>query len=208
MDLALYGNKADYLDRYRGHVAINVKYYGNPKISPETIAVLAKLDGAMREQVLRFAEEGLREGWWAGAQERSRELALGDLSSEGRSGGWLVLKMTVSELEELVLDAERNCTNCHHSYAEHTAGKCLFDSTSFDAEYKSCEMIWANLKAFAEEMKDSLQTAGDTFEEEILFQLENIDDDAAAGLHPTDGNSDNPAAFDDVPDDAPDEASG
>jgi hypothetical protein len=199
VDLALYGNKADYLDRYRGHVAINVKYYGDPKISKETLAVLAKLDGATREQVLRFAEEGLRESWWAGAQERARNLGLGDLWSEGRSGGWLVLKMTVSELETLVDDAEMRCANCQQSYAKHTEGKCLFDSTTYASGLPSCEMIWANLKEFALEMKDSLQTAGDTFEEEILFQLENIDDDAATGFSATGGGESNPTAFDEVP---------
>lgn len=200
MDLALYGNKADYLDRYKGHVAINVKYYGDPKISKETLAVLAKLDGATREQILRFAEDGLRENWWSSAQDRARELALGDLSSDGRSGGWLVLKMTVSELEGVVADAEMRCSNCEQSYAQHTDGKCLFDSTVYSSGLPSCEMIWANLKTFADEMKNSLQTAGDTFEEEILFQLENIDDDASVGFSATGGSDPNPSAFDESPD--------
>jgi len=200
VDLALYGNKADYLDRYKGHVAINVKYRGDPKISKETLAVLAKLDGATREQILRFAEDGLRENWWTSAQERARELALGDLSSDGRSGGWLVLKMTVSELETLVDDAEMRCSNCQTSYAEHTDGKCLFDSTTYVSGLPSCEMIWENLKTFALEMLDSLQKAGDTFEEEILFQLENIDDDAATGFSATGGGEPNPTAFDESPD--------
>jgi len=61
--LSMCGNKADFLDRYRGNVAINVKYRGDPKLSDETLVKLKKLDGATRDNVVRFAEEALKDSW-------------------------------------------------------------------------------------------------------------------------------------------------
>ena len=194
MALTLCGETASYLDRYKGNVAINVKYHGSFKLSTEMLAKLAKLDGAARETILRYAEEGLRESWWASAQERARELGLGDLWSDGRSGGWLVFRTSVLTLELLIEEAEKSCVNCREAFSAHTDKKCPFEATAFSPG-STVLGLWHNFRVFSEEMTESLNHAGDTFEEEVLFQLENFDDDAA-GLFPTGGGGDaNPAAF-------------
>lgn len=195
MDLSMCGNKADFLDRYRGNVAINVKYRGDPKLSKETLAKLASLDGATRDNVVRFAEEALRENWWVSMQERSRELGLGDLWSDGRSGGWLVFKMTVSQLEDKIYEAEQHCRNCNTPFEAHIDGKCPFDASSFSSDAPQHLELWEAFRTFASEVKDSLQHVGDSFEDEILFQLENLDDDAATGLPIGGGSEANPEAF-------------
>ena len=195
MALTLCGETASYLDRYKGNVAINVKYYGEFKLSPETLANLAKLDGAVRGKILRYAEEGLRDNWWASAQDRSRELGLGDLWSDGRSGGWLVFKMPVSKLEEAIEEAERGCAHCELPFSAHVGKKCPFEATNFVSGNSILE-LWKSFRVFSEEMMESLNHAGDTFEEEVLFRLDNLDDNDAAGLFPTGGGGDaNPAAF-------------
>jgi hypothetical protein len=192
--LTLCGETADFLDRYRGNVAINVKYHGNPKISEETLGKLKRLDGATRDNVLRFAEEALRDSWWATMQERSKELGLGELWSDGRSGGWLVFKMSVSALEERIYEAERCCEHCALAYDQHLEGKCAFDSTNFLAGGTMLE-TWASFKQFSAEVRESLQHVGDALEDEIQFQLENLDDDYTVGLPPRGGSEANPAAF-------------
>lgn len=194
MALTLCGETADFLDRYKGSVAINVKYRGDPKLSPETLAALKALDGAMRDKVVRFAEEGLRDSWWASMQERSKELGLGELWSDGRSGGWLVFKMKTSELEERIYEAEKSCAHCSHPYDNHVEGKCPFDSTSFAAGETMLE-LWKSFKQFSVEVHESMQHVGDDLEAEIQFQLENLDDHDAAGLPPRGGSEKNPAAF-------------
>jgi hypothetical protein len=184
--LTLCGETAEFLDRYKGNVAINVKYHGNPKLSEETLAALKKLDGATRDNVLRFAEEALRDNWWATMQERSKELGLGELWSDGRSGGWLVFKMSVSDLEERIYQAERSCEHCSRPYDVHVEGHCPFDSTTF-ALGKTMLELWASFNQFSVEVRESMEHVGDNLEEEIVFQLENLDEDAATGLPPTRG---------------------
>lgn len=183
MDLTLLGETASFLDRYKGNLAINVKYYGNPWLSEETLAALKKLDMRTRERVVRFAEENLRESWWATMRERSHELGLGDLWSDGRSGGWLVFAMTVADLEERVYQAERGCEHCALAYSTHTDGACPFDATT----YKTNDPVlglWKSFKQFAEEARSSLNDMGDALNHEIEFQLENLDADAATELFP------------------------
>jgi len=198
--LTLCGEVAPYLDRYKGNVAINVKYTGSPKISTETLNKLTKLDGAVRESILRYAEEGLRESWWASAQERSRELGLGDLWSDGRSGGWLVFKMPVSRLEEAIEEAERGCAHCDLPFSAHVQMKCPFEATTFVSGNSILE-LWKNFRVFSEEMTDSLTVVGETFEEEVLFQLENLDDDTVGLFPPGGGSEANPAAFQETEED-------
>lgn len=193
------GNKADFLDRYRGNVAINVKYHGEPKLSDETLATLKKLDGATRDNVVRFAEEALRDSWWASMQERSRELGLGDLWSDGRSGGWLVFKMTVSELEARFEEVEKKCHHCTLPFSVHVDAKCPFQASSFQPEDPKSYELFEIFRLFSAEVKESLQHAGDTFEEEILFQLENLDDYGASGIPASGGGSEtHPAAFEEA----------
>lgn len=200
MALSMCGNKADFLDRYRGNVAINVKYHGDPKLSEETLSRLKQLDGATRDNVVRFAEEALRDSWWASMQERSRELGLGDLWSDGRSGGWLVFKMTVTELETRFEEVERTCHHCSLPYAAHVDAKCPFQASSFQPENPTGYALFELFRSFSTEVKESLQHVGDTFEEEILFQLENLDDDGAPGVSPSGrGSETNPAAFEETP---------
>lgn len=194
----MFGKLADFLDRYRGHVAINVKYHGTPTLSKETLAKLAKLDGAVREKVVRFAEEGLRESWWATAQERSRELGLGDLWAEGRSGGWLVFKMTVSQFQDIAERSEKKCCHCGTEFEHHVDSKCLFEATVFDPEdAKGLEVLKA-FHVFSDEIKGSLQTIGDSLEHEVLFQLENLDDDGTAGVLGAGGSEADPQAFEET----------
>lgn len=195
MDLSMCGNKIDSLDRYRGHVAINVKYHGTPKLSPETLKRLGRLDGSTRDTIVRFAEEALRDSWWATMQERSRELALGELWSEGRSGGWLVFQTTISRLQELIDEVERSCKNCELPFDQHIEGKCPFQASSFVPTDDTNMRMWESYRVFAAEVKDSLLTVGDTLEEEILFQLENLDDDGASGDVAPGGSEAEPEAF-------------
>jgi hypothetical protein len=202
--LSMCGNQADFLDRYRGNVAINVKYRGDPKLSEKTLLALKKLDGATRDAVVRNAEEAIKDSWWASMQERSRELGLGDLWSDGRSGGWLVFKMTVNELEEKFEEVERRCKYCSLPFDQHVDAKCPFDSTSFTPEDPKNFDLFETFRAFSVEVKESLQHVGETFEDEVLFQLENLDDYASNGL-PTGGSEANPAAFDE---DSEDEGTG
>jgi hypothetical protein len=192
--LTLCGETADYLDRYKGNVAINVKYRGDPKLSEETLAALKKLDGATRDNILRFAEEALRDSWWASMQERSKELGLGELWADGRSGGWLVFKMATSKLEERIYEAEKSCAHCKHPFDVHVDTKCPFDSTHFAAGEAILE-LWSAFKQFSVEVHESMQHVGDDLESEIQFQLENLDDDNAVGLPPRGGSEANPAAF-------------
>lgn len=199
MGLSMLGNQADFLDRYKGNVAINVKYHGTPKLSKETLAVLAKLDGATRDNIVRFAEEALRDNWWATAQERSRELGLGDLWTDGRSGGWLVFKMTMSQFEELAEQVEKGCRHCGKSFEHHLDSKCPFEASMFEPEDVRGLEVWNAFHVFASEVKTSLQTIGEGLEDEILFQLENLDDDGAAGVLGTGGSETNPKAFEDAP---------
>jgi len=195
VDLTLCGETAEFLDRYKGNVAINVKYRGNPTLSEETLAALKKLDGATRDNVLRFAEEALRDTWWATMKERAIDLGLGELWSDGRSGGWLVFKMSVSQLEEKIYEAERCCEHCERPYDVHPDGHCPFDSTTFKVGGTMLE-LWKSFNLFAAEVRESMEHVGDNLEEEITFQLENLDEDATTGL-PTPGGSDrNSSAFD------------
>lgn len=199
MDLSMLGAQADFLDRYRGNLAINVKYHGDPKLSNETLLALKKLDGALRDNVIRYAEEALRENWWVSMQERSRELGLGDLWSEGRSGGWLVFKMTVSALEELIYEVEKRCEHCELSFEQHVEGKCPFEATTFQPAESSTLSLWEAFRTFSAEVKDSIQHVGDQFEDEVLFQLENLDDDTI-GFPATGGGEANPPAFQETAD--------
>ncbi len=179
MALMFAGEKADFLDRYKGNVAINVKFYGNPHISEETQQRLKKLDGATRDNVLRYAEEALRDSWWSVMQERSRELGLGDLHSDGRSGGWLVFQFSIGWLEERLSQAEENCVFCDKHFSAHVENKCPFDSTYFKGD-EELASPWHALKEFSAEVKASLPSVGDGLEDEILFQLENLDDDTVS----------------------------
>lgn len=192
MALMFAGEKADFLDRYKGNVAINVKFYGNPHVSEDTQQRLKKLDGATRDNVLRYAEEALRESWWAMMQERSRELGLGDLYSDGRSGGWLVFSFTIGWLDELLSQAEESCVHCAKHYDAHIQNKCPFDSTYFKGE-EALTQKWYALKEFSAEVNASLASAGDDFEDQILFQLENLDDDTVG--FSSGGSESDPEAF-------------
>lgn len=192
MALMFAGEKADFLDRYKGNVAINVKFYGNPLISEETQQRLKKLDGATRDNVLRYAEEALRDSWWSVMQERSRELGLGNLHSDGRSGGWLVFQFSISWLEERFSQAEEKCVYCDKPYAVHIEQKCPFDGTYFKGD-EELTSTWHALKQFSEEVKTSLPSVGDGLEDEILFQLENLDDDTVG--FSSGGSESDPEAF-------------
>lgn len=182
MVLEMCGEKADFLDRYRGKVAFNVKYHGTPKLSDSSLAALAALDGAVRESVVKFAEDGLRESWWVSMQERSRELGLGNLWSEGRSGGWLVFDMTVSYLQDLIYEVESQCKFCDLPFEKHPEGKCLFDSSVFSPTESAGLTKWNTLREFSAEVRESIQNIGESFESEVIFQLENLDDDYATGF--------------------------
>lgn len=196
MGLSMCGDEADFLDRYRGRVAINVKLRSDPKLSKDTLSKLARLDGAVRDQVVRFAEEALRDSWWATMRERSQVLGLGDLWSEGRSGGWLVFGMTISQFDELVESVEKGCKHCGKRFDHHFEGKCPFEASVFDPEEEAGWKKWNTFKVFYEEVKESLRTIGDALEQEVLFQLENLDDDGAAGHAAAGGSETDPQAFD------------
>lgn len=196
MDLSFCGNKVSFLDRYKGNVALNVKHHGYPVLSPATSEILANLDGAVRKSILRFAEEAIRESWWVSMQERARELTLGDLWSDGRSGGWLVFKMTISHLEELIEEAEKACAHCTLAFETHVDSKCPFQASSFQPERGSVLALLEAFRTFSEEVRASLNTVGDTFEQEIIFQLENLDDYGTPGVSaPHGGSEKSPAAF-------------
>jgi hypothetical protein len=156
---------------------------------------LSKLDGSTRETVLKYAEEAVRDSWWASAQEHSRELGLGDLWSDGRSGGWLVFKTKMTELEELIADVEKGCRHCALGFDHHISGKCPFQASSFEVINPDSFKKWDAFKVFAEDVKHSLQNMESTFEDEVLFQLENLDDDPAARVPNLGGSEKNPVAF-------------
>lgn len=196
MGLTMCGEQVDFLDRYRGHIAINVKVRSDPKLSQETLTKLARLDGAVRDQVIRFAEEAVRDSWWASMRERSVELGTGNLWSEGRSGGWLVFDMTLSQWDEFVEAVESQCKHCGRHFDHHIEGKCPFEASVFDPEDEVKLKKWNAFKQFNAEVKESLRTIGDALEHEVLFQLENLDDDGAAGHAAAGGFEANPQAFD------------
>ena len=74
--------------------AINVKYYGRG-IDPEKVAEHLGCSLPRAETCLQSAGETLAEMFWEYAEEAARDI-FGDKSlkvySEGRSGGWLVVK--------------------------------------------------------------------------------------------------------------------
>jgi hypothetical protein len=197
--LSIFGHTADFLDRHYGNIAINVKYHGDLKLSEETQAALKKLDGAARDNVIRYAEESLQDNWWASMRERSKDLGLGELWSAGRSGGWLVFKLTLNELENRFDEAERSgCSHCSAPYEAHVGLKCPFQASSFQPVDRGAYDTFEKLQAFSVEVRESLQHVGDSFEDEVTFQLENLDAEYTVGLFPTGGTEDSPAAFDDV----------
>lgn len=200
MDLTLFGSPIDFLEEYRSSIALNVKVHKQVKLSDETLAKLTALNKRTREQVLRYAEEAMRENWWATMQDYARHRGLGELSSAGRSGGWLVLQMTRSKLEELVEEAETQqpCLHCELTWREHVEGKCPFESTTFDPKLTVDEAIGQfgsfarieDLRGFADEVKEALANVDGNLDAEVLFQLENLDDAYAADV-PSGDPSDN-----------------
>ena len=74
--------------------AINVKYYGRG-IDPDRVADRLGCSPQRAELCLEYAGETLCEMFWEDAEDTARDI-FGDKSlkvySEGRSGGWLVVK--------------------------------------------------------------------------------------------------------------------
>lgn len=172
MDLSMCGEPADFLEVHSGKLALNVKHHKQLAVSSATLARLKKLATRTADRLLMFAEEALRETWWSTMEHRARELFVGGISSEGRQGGWLVFKLTKQQLEELVEEAEAECDHCGKPYAAHIDKKCPFDSSNWAAATNAPLITWEALKLFSGEVKETLATIGDGFEEEVIFQLE------------------------------------
>jgi hypothetical protein len=185
------GSPADFLEVYRGDLALNVKFHGKLDISEKTLKKLATEIPSERQRarILQYAEEALREVWWSTMQDRADELGLGHLNSSGRSGGWLIFDMSYAYLRDLIEDAEKHCKFCDLHYQQHVDGKCPFSSTVFESTEKGPFETWESFRAFSAEVKESLTSVGAGFEDEVLFQLENLDEDGASGVSTPGGSS-------------------
>ncbi len=182
MDLSMCGQPIDYLDSYRGNLALNVKVRRELQLSDVNELALKKLDGAVRDRVYENATESLRDWWWASMEERAQSLFLGKIYSAGRSGGWLIFPMTVSAMNDRIYETERLCKYCPYSFDDHVDGKCPFESTSFAPEHVDVPSLLERYKAFALMVKESLDTIDAAFDAEITFQLENLSADDAASI--------------------------
>lgn len=191
MDLTMFGSPIDFLEEYHGSVAINIKVRTAATLSDETLVKLGALNKRTREQVIHYAEEGLRDNWLATMQDYARARGLGDLSAMGRSGGWLVLQMTRSKFEEMVEYIETNhpCIHCKECWRKHIDGKCAFDSSTFEPDPKADDPSldgslghFEDLHAFADEVKEALKNVVGDLDAEVRFQLENLDDAYAADV--------------------------
>ena len=178
LTLSLGGELLTNYDKYQGCLALNIKCRKPLTLSLETQAKLQVLDAAVRENVESNAVEALRESWWATIDMRAQELALGKLSSGGRSGGWLCFDTKVEDFEELLHRAEEHCAACERSFAQHVNLKCLFEASwfQFTEEGDTTAHKFFALHVFAEEVTASLQTDGEGYEEEVLFQLQHLEE--------------------------------
>lgn len=70
--------------------AINVKSYGSGWNDPRVIELERAQGQEATEAYLQTAWEQYAEEWWIDAADMARELGLGPIEQEGRSGGWLV----------------------------------------------------------------------------------------------------------------------
>lgn len=177
MDLTMCGSPADFLEIYRGRLALNVKVGQPYVVNPETLKRLSVFEPSVQNRLLAAAEDAVKEVWWADVRMRAHDLNLGDVYSDGRSGGWLVFKMTFPELERRIEEAESSCKHCERPYALHLEGKCPFDSTEFEPENTVPFQLWKDLRVFSQEVKESLKLVGGSFDEEVQFQIDNYEED-------------------------------
>lgn len=128
---------------YTRFLAVNVKYRGpwKLKLSDEHQRKLERIvehdDGPTEDALRQRAEEATAENWWDWARDRAKELKLGPVHSEGRSGGWLVLENWPLSGIETTCEAEQiRCVYCDKEEEEHVGGQCLFQATYFKAATK------------------------------------------------------------------------
>jgi len=176
--LSLCGEQLNNYDIYQGRLALNVKFRRQLTLSSETQAKLQVMDAAVRERVENGAYEALRESWWATMHMRAQELGLGDISCTGRSGGWLLFDLKVSDFEVTLCDVEEHCAACDRPFAEHANLKCLFEASwfQFTENGDAVARKFFTYYVFAEEVEASLQTVGESYEDEVLFQLQCVED--------------------------------
>jgi hypothetical protein len=173
----LYGKVATYLDTYHGNVAINVKCRTLGHWLPDKInAEFLKLDRRSVNIVTTFAYTTVQEDWWDWAKFRVRELELGEIWQGGRSGGWLVFRLTESGLRDRLEEAESACRFCGYPFSVHVEGKCPFEASSFETADPDTEKFFESLCQFGSDVKNSFSTLHERFVEEVLFQLEYLDD--------------------------------
>lgn len=177
MDLTLCGDPADFLEIHRGKIALNVKVHSPYQLKKNTLEALSKLSKKQQEKILQFAEENVRENWWASMREFAKELDLGDIWCDGRSGGWLVFDMTYEKIVELIEESERECKHCKESYPHHLEGKCPFQATTFEATNTGPFETWEALRKFAAVVQESLKTVVNDLDPEVQFLLEHLDDE-------------------------------
>lgn len=119
---------------YDSALTVNVKVYATAKpVSESARAAYALLPDEQQQALVDQAWSNCQEMWWDDAADKAKELALGDILSEGRCGGWLVLNdWPRSKLEELAesedADAcyvkrktpggEAYCNQPHHAHRD------------------------------------------------------------------------------------------
>lgn len=166
-------------------IAVNVKCHAHPKLVGEyhdMLDVLRKADPKIEDVLRTQAWEDVSEAWWDSARTLAKQIALGDVHSEGRSGGWLVLKdWTPSRVEELIEELEVRCVHCDQLEEEHATSSrgqdegediteycnCLFGPTTFVPTKKlgrSAKERLDELSTFTTELERSLELVADTLQ--------------------------------------------
>jgi hypothetical protein len=123
---------------YASNIAVNVKVYELAKPwSEEARKAFNALPEKLQDQAVDLAWEDAQRDWWEEARDKARELGLGTVSSEGRSGGWLVLDdWTMDRVEEVAEEVQLCCAckpgtsgreQCGEPYEKHRPGD-LFES--------------------------------------------------------------------------------
>lgn len=151
-------------------LALNVKVY-NYKLSDDVKKSLKTVD----DSVLYKAEDRAREDFWDWVADFADETFCEKVYSDGRSGGWLIIpKYTSSYLEQVIYDIERFCAHCEFSYEQHAGGKCLYDVTSFTADYSSGLDLLDKLEYFSGHVKKTLANVGEGVEHFLMEELDNV----------------------------------
>ena len=173
------------LEPYQRHArntyALNVKYSKTLRLTPETAAKYNALPKFFQEQCAQRAQDTVSENWWDWATAQAKTHDLGTIYSAGRSGGWLIFAED-PKFRSYLDEVDAVCAHCDLRWDEHAESACLFDSTVFMPGDHYVQQLFNALISFAKEITASLIDLNYEYEQEVLYYLENLDDDNTAAI--------------------------